>query len=256
MTESSTVFIIGTAGSGKTIFTAAFRRYLADQDVDVISVNLDPAVQRVPYTCEIDARDYINIQDLIDKYELGPNGAMITAIDLVASEMQAIKGDIDDYNAEAILIDTPGQLEVFVYRSSGPIITREFSADSTACLFLMDSNLVRTPSSWISLNLLAMSTQFRLELPMIYGLSKMDLLVETELQQLEQWSEDIDIVVSELSSYESANMKTLSLNLVDALRDIQAHVPLIPVSALNETGLDAIAAHLSRIWRKGDDWII
>ncbi|OLS28101.1 MAG: hypothetical protein HeimC3_00610 [Candidatus Heimdallarchaeota archaeon LC_3] len=256
MSETGFVFLLGTAGSGKTVLSAVLRRYLSDQDIHVINVNLDPAVQKIPYTCEVDVREYFDIQEIIDKYELGPNAAMITSADLIATEIKLIKEDIDDYQADAVIIDTPGQLEVFVYRNSGPIIVKEFDRDFTASLFLMDGNLVRTPSSWISLNLLAVSTQFRLGTPMIYALSKMDLLKENEIENLERWNDDVDLVISDFPKYEEGASYSLSMSLVEAIREIQANVPLIPVSALKETGLEDITGNLSRIWKKGDDWII
>ncbi|MHA1990200.1 MAG: ATP/GTP-binding protein [Candidatus Hodarchaeales archaeon] len=256
MPETGVVFLLGTAGSGKTVLSAVLRRYLIEQEVNVINVNLDPAVQKIPYTCEVDIREYLDIQEIIDKYELGPNAAMITAADLVATEIQTIKEDIDDYSADAILIDTPGQLEVFVYRNSGPLIVQEFNMEATVSLFLMDANLVRSPSSWVSLNLLAVSTQFRLGTPMMYALSKADLLNEEEIDNLERWNDDIDLVTSDFPKQEASTTFSLSMNLIDAIRDIQANVPLIPVSALNETGLEDISGNLSRIWQKGDDWKI
>ena len=256
MSEQGVAFIVGTAGSGKTVLTAVLRRYLEDRDANVIVVNLDPAVQRIPYTCEVDVREYVDIQDIIDKYELGPNGAMITASDLIASEISTIKEDIDDYRADITLIDTPGQLEVFVYRSSGPIIVREFVEDKPcACVFLMDSNLVRNASSFISLNFLAVSTQFRLALPMVYALTKTDLIDEEDLEKLERWAEDIDIAFSDITSAESP-LRALTMSLADAIRDVQAHVPLIPISSLKETGLEDLSGALSRALARGDDWTI
>ena len=251
MENTGFTFLVGTAGSGKTVLSAVLRRYLQDQEIDVINVNLDPAVQRIPYTCEIDIRQYIDIQDLVDTYELGPNGAMITATDLIATEIKMIKEEIDDFEADSVIIDTPGQLEIFVYRSSGPFITREFANEPSACLFLMDGNLVRTPSSWISLNLLALSTQFRLKLPMVYALTKSDLLKEDEIDRLLRWNEDFDLTISDLSYTEKGLMHTLNLNLVETFKEISANVPLIPVSALNESGLEDLVANLSRIWRGG-----
>jgi hypothetical protein len=128
--------------------------------------------------------------------------------------------------------------------------------EATVSLFLMDANLVRSPSSWISLNLLAVSTQFRLGTPMMYALSKSDLLNEGEIDNLERWNDDIDLVTSDFPKQEASTTYSLSMNLIDAIRDIQANVPLIPVSALNETGLEDISGNLSRIWQKGDDWKI
>lgn len=253
------VFIIGTAGSGKTMLSAILRRYLQSQtpDLHVINVNLDPAVQSIPYTCEVDVREYVDIQKIIDDYELGPNGAMVHATDLVASQMHVLMDDINDYEADAILIDTPGQLEVFVYRSSGPLITSMFDPNTTASIFLFDSQLAKSASSWISLSLLATSTQFRLQLPMIYALSKSDLLESEELERIERWAEDVDLVFSDMDAQKNANLASLSLSLADALREIQGNSPFIPYSALEEQeGLKNIGAYLSRVWEGGQDWTI
>ena len=57
------VFIIGTAGSGKSLLTASFSEWLRMAKQDVITVNLDPGVITLPYTPNIDIRDYFRIED-------------------------------------------------------------------------------------------------------------------------------------------------------------------------------------------------
>lgn len=252
------VFLLGTAGSGKTVLAAVLRRYLQSQspDLNVINVNLDPAVQKLPYTCEIDVREYIDMQEVVDMYELGPNGAMVHAHDIIASSFQEIKDDIDDFEADSVLIDTPGQLEIFVYRSAGPIIASMFDRDSTGAVFLFDGNIVKKASSWVSLNLLAASVQFRLQLPMIYALSKVDLLEKGDLERIERWGEDIDMVSSDMSEMDSANLQELSMQILPILQELQTQSPLVPYSSLDEKGVEDIAAFLSRVWTKGDDWTI
>ena len=252
------VFLLGTAGSGKTVLSAVLRRYLQSQspDLSVINVNLDPAVQKLPYTCEVDVREYIDMQEVVDMYELGPNGAMVHANDIIASSFSDIKDDIDDFEADAVLIDTPGQLEIFVYRSAGPIITSMFDQDSTSAVFLFDANVVKKASSWVSLNLLAASVQFRLQLPMIYALSKVDLLEKGELERIERWAEDIDVVSSDMSETDSPNLQELSMQILPILQEVQTHSPLVPYSSLDETGIEDITAFLSRVWTKGEDWTI
>jgi len=43
-------FLIGTAGSGKSLLTASFTNWLKTQKQKVITVNLDPGVFTLPYT--------------------------------------------------------------------------------------------------------------------------------------------------------------------------------------------------------------
>lgn len=51
------VFIIGTAGSGKSQLTATFGEWLKMSKQDVVTVNLDPGVSTLPYSPEVDVRD-------------------------------------------------------------------------------------------------------------------------------------------------------------------------------------------------------
>ena len=258
MTKGGSVFFLGTAGSGKTVLSAVMRRYLQSQTPDrtIINVNLDPAVQNIPYTCEVDVRDYVDIQELVDLYELGPNGAMVHANDVIATSFQEIKDDIDDWDADAVLIDTPGQLEIFVYRTAGPVIASSFNPDTTCGIFLFDANIVKKASSWISLNLLASSVQFRLQLPMVYALSKVDLLEKGDLERILRWAEDIDLVIGDMTSLDSPLLQDLTLTIASSLQQLQNQTDLIPYSSLKEIGINDLAAFLSRIWTKGDDWTI
>ena len=131
-----------------------------------------------------------------------------------------------------------------------------FDQDTTAALFLFDGNIVKKASSWVSLNLLAASVQFRLQLPMIYALSKTDLLDEKEIDRIERWAEDIDMVSSDMDEMESPNLQNLSMQILPILQDFQSNIPLVPYSSLEDTGIEDLAAILSRIWTKGEDWTI
>jgi len=102
-----TAFIVGTAGSGKSMLTAAFANWLHLQKQDVITVNLDPGVITMPYTPDIDIRDYIKIEQLMHDYQLGPNGALIMAADLIADEVERLSDEIATFKPDVALIDTP-----------------------------------------------------------------------------------------------------------------------------------------------------
>jgi len=54
-------------------------------------------------------------------YELGPNGAIMTSLNLFASQMGKTIEEIEAKKLEKqwILVDTPGQIEVFTWSASG-----------------------------------------------------------------------------------------------------------------------------------------
>src|SRR4030043_1840774 len=102
-------FIIGTAGSGKSLFTAAFSEWLKMSKQDVAVVNLDPGVLKLPYQPDVDVRNYVNVGDIMEKYGLGPNGALIMAADLIGDEIEKITKEIKSPNPDIVLVDTPAQ---------------------------------------------------------------------------------------------------------------------------------------------------
>ncbi|MEM3269317.1 MAG: ATP/GTP-binding protein, partial [Saccharolobus sp.] len=67
------IFILGTAGSGKTTLTKNLQDYLLDNEMDTAVINLDPAVEKLPYKPDFDVRDYIDTYEVMTTYGLGPN---------------------------------------------------------------------------------------------------------------------------------------------------------------------------------------
>ncbi|MFW9995385.1 MAG: ATP/GTP-binding protein [Candidatus Odinarchaeota archaeon] len=246
-------FIMGTAGSGKTVLTAVLKKVLDKRGVDVVCVNLDPAVKDIPYPADVDVREWVSIDDLIEEYSLGPNGAIVASADLVASHVHEIKEEINDLGADAVLVDTPGQLEVFVYRSSGPLIVNYFKDELTAGLFLFDSSLmVDRAVNYVSLSLLAFSTIFRVNLPLINVLTKVDLIGDDQLEKITRWSESTEGLMDDVPP---GPISDYALTMTETLRSFETTFPLIPASALKEDGIIEIVAELSRIWQRGDDWL-
>jgi GTPase SAR1 family protein len=48
------LFVVGTAGAGKSSLVTAFQRWSRFQEVDAIAVNLDPGAERLHYDAEFD----------------------------------------------------------------------------------------------------------------------------------------------------------------------------------------------------------
>src|SRR4030043_1961481 len=123
------VFIIGTAGSGKSLFTAAFSEWLKMSKQDVAVVNLDPGTLKLPYSPDVDIRNYVDVGNLMEKYGLGPNGALILAADLIADEIENVAKDIEAANAALVIVDRRGTVEWFAFRASGPYIVNELTKE-------------------------------------------------------------------------------------------------------------------------------
>ncbi|MEM2342369.1 MAG: ATP/GTP-binding protein [Candidatus Bathyarchaeia archaeon] len=245
-------FIIGTAGSGKSLLTASFGEWLKINEQNVAILNLDPGVIKLPYVPNIDIRDYITIDEIMDKYELGPNGALIMAADLIASEIENLKKEIDDVNPDILLVDTPGQMELFAFRASGPYIVSEISKDPKAIIYLFDSVFSLNPLNYVSNMFLSAAVYMRFLLPQIHVLSKCDLISHEDLDVILEWSEDRGALEAAINERLDGTKRLLSYRLSRIIYQLGLNFPLISVSAKTNEGFVELNAALERIFAGGE----
>ncbi|MHA1300700.1 MAG: ATP/GTP-binding protein [Candidatus Helarchaeota archaeon] len=249
-------YIIGTAGSGKSTLGSFFLDWLreSDDELNVITVNLDPGVKWLPYAPDVDCRDYIDINDIMLKYNLGPNGALIASIDLLVTKINEIKENIEDFRPDHVIIDTPGQIELFAFRSSGNLFVSSIDPKSSVLIYLLDPNLSRSPSGYISTLLLGASIQYRFFIPQIQVLSKADILSKLELEKLLKWSEDYNELETALNQTAKGMRKEMSLKIYQTLSELGSLHQLIPVSGITGLGMDVLYAEISRVLSAGEDF--
>src|SRR5713226_9883116 len=130
-----TIIMVGTAGSGKSLLASKIFDYYTRNGAFVGMLNLDPGVENLPYTCDVDVRDYVDLVSIMRQYDLGPNGAMIMASDLIASKIDDLQRDVDNVNPDYLIIDTPGQIELSAYRSSGPFFVQNINVEQKGAIF-------------------------------------------------------------------------------------------------------------------------
>ena len=53
-------------------------------------INLDPAVSFLPYEPDFDIRKIIDYKKTMKEYKLGPNGAIMTSLNLFASKIDEL----------------------------------------------------------------------------------------------------------------------------------------------------------------------
>ena len=66
------------------------------------------------------------------QYSLGPNGAIITSLNLFSTKFEQVVELIEKRanECEYVLLDTPGQIEVFTWSASGSIITETLVSEN------------------------------------------------------------------------------------------------------------------------------
>jgi GTPase SAR1 family protein len=246
------VFVIGTAGSGKSLLTASFNEWLKVGKQKAATVNLDPGVLNLPYVPDIDIRDYINIRSIMDEYRLGPNGALVLAADLIAEEAERLGGEIDDLQSDVVIVDTPGQMELFAFRASGPYIANELTKEPKAIVYLFDSVFSFSPLNYVSNMFLSAAVYNRFFFPQLHVLSKCDLLPPEEANSILEWSTDPDALEAVIEEKLSGTRMLLSRDMMQAIYRLGLEFQLIPVSGKTNEGLINLSSALERILVGGE----
>ncbi len=247
-----TVFVSGTAGSGKSLLTSKLQSYYSKNGSFAAILNLDPGVESMPYTCDIDVRDHVDYVSIMQEYELGPNGAMIMANDLIASKIDDIENEVNQVNPDYLIVDTPGQIELFAYRSSGRFIVDNLSSDEKTNVFLFDGSLITSPVNFVSIALLATSIRLRLNLPTINVLTKTDLIGD-KLQDILQWSTNLKTLETAVGKETDGDTYSLTTNILRGLNQGEFTQRLIPISNVTEEGFLNLEGALSRILNLGEE---
>ncbi len=246
------IFVTGTAGSGKSLLTSSLVSWYREKSQDAITVNLDPGVLSLPYDPDVDIRTQIDLQQVMTDYSLGPNGALIFANDLIASKLANIQEEIDSTAADFAIVDTPGQIELFAFRESGPYVARGLQADSKVLLFLVDSLVASSPTNFLSLVLLSASVKLRMDMPQLQLLSKTDLAQQAAAEII-KWSREEALFEEALSKIKSGDEYTLYTQLFRGLKRGPLSTNLFPISSYTREGFVALIGELSRIFNAGED---
>ncbi len=253
MEEPVYLFFVGTAGSGKTTMVEAFGEWCRSHGISTTTVNLDPGAGELPYQPDVDIREWLSLREVMEEYGLGPNGAQIAAADMLALHIPEVKKALDEYVEDYVLVDTPGQIELFAFRKSSGEIVEKISGGRALLVYLFDPNLARTPTGFISALLLSVTVQSRFFVPAISVLSKADLLDKRALDQLRYWEEDIYNLYRDAVEEKQTMHTVLNVQLLKALEDVGVATRVYPVSSITRQGMEDVYTAVQNVYHGGED---
>ncbi|KAF2276119.1 uncharacterized protein EI97DRAFT_355047, partial [Westerdykella ornata] len=317
-TSPVAIVCIGMAGSGKTTFMQRLISHLythpdpcSPQPTHPIRpasqtppppyiLNLDPAVHHIPFTPNIDIRDSVNYKEVMRQFNLGPNGGILTSLNLFSTKIDQVIGLLEKRTAppppaphaapaaepsssssststpaqstleyltsegkppctttapkppqqvKHILIDTPGQIEVFVWSASGEILLSSLASTfPTVIAYIIDTPRTSSTSTFMSNMLYACSILYKTKLPMILVFNKTDV---QDAEFAKQWMTDFEAFQAALRDEEeggqfggegltagSGYMGSLLNSMSLVLDEFYKHLSVVGVSAMTGEGMD------------------
>jgi len=241
------LLVMGMAGSGKTTFVQRLTANLtmSDREKPPYVINLDPAVAELQFPTNIDIRDTVKYKEVMTQYGLGPNGAIMTSLNLFSTKFDQVL-EIVEKRASAtdhVIIDTPGQIEVFTWSASGSIITETLATTiPTVVLYVMDVAKCTSPVTFMSNMMYACSILYKTELPFVIVLNKADIVDHSfALEWMRDYESFLDAINKE-ESYISNLSRSLSLVLDDFYSTLRA----VGFSSVTGAGFDELLKEIEK----------
>ncbi|KAE9351328.1 hypothetical protein PF008_g6014 [Phytophthora fragariae] len=226
-----TVLVIGMAGSGKTTLMQRLAAYGMDSGLRNYVINLDPAVRKTGYTANVDIRDTVDYKQVMKEYGLGPNGAIMTSLNLFATRFDQVidllgkrSGDLD-----YAIVDTPGQIEAFTWSASGQIITESLASTFPSVIAIL----------------------YKLKLPFVVVFNKIDVLRHDFATE---WMTDFEAFQTALDDVQDDSyMGNLSRSLSLVLEEFYNNLTSVGVSAATGEGMPEFFAAIDKAAKQYED---
>lgn len=239
------VIILGPAGSGKTTLASSLGSWISKNvNLRVSYVNLDPAAEMLPYKPDVDVRKYVDAFKLMREEGLGPNAAIVKSVDMISSMVNSLFNELTEVDADVLLVDTPGQSEVFVFRGSGPSIVNSLKGlGRTVGIYVYDASLKLGPLENIITYLMGLVIQLRLGIITLPIMNKIDLLPKNGYMYDGAIHMELKRIKDQLTTITGV-MRDITLSLLNDVLEYLPSLRILRVSAKTGEGLDELFKYI------------
>jgi len=248
-------FVMGPAGCGKSTYCAIVQEHFkVAKRRQARVVNLDPAAEDFAYECEVDVRDLISVEDVMEELDYGPNGGLIYAMEYLVENRSWLEDQLADcIDDDYYIFDCPGQIELYSHLTvMRELVDMLHNLDfRVAGVYCIDTNFMEDMPKFLAGGLAALGAMINLELPHVNVLTKGDL-VEPGVDIDRFLEADADSIVADLS----ANMHPKYKLLNEAMAAILDEYSLVGFVALNredEDSIELVVEHVNHCIQYGEN---
>ncbi|ORY29963.1 GPN-loop GTPase 3-like protein [Naematelia encephala] len=253
------VLVTGPAGAGKSTFCASLITHAQTLGRTVHLFNLDPAAERFEYEPSVDIRDLINLQDVMEELEFGPNGGLIYCFEYLLNNLDWLDEELNSYEDDYLIIDCPGQIELYTHV---PLLPRLASYLSTnlnfrvSATYLIDSQFMQDKSKFFAGVMSAMSCMLALGISMVCIMSKMDLVKDKKGRirpEIGRYLDpDPELLLEDVNSTTNPKYHALNRAVVSLIED-QNLVSFLPLDVSSEDSVNTVMSHIDNMMQYGED---
>jgi len=212
-------------------------------------VNLDPAADQFEYEPDVDIKDLISLEDVMEEMQLGPNGGLMACFEFLMENLDWLESELGETTEEYLTIfDCPGQIELYSHVPILPNLVKHLSTHlnySLCASYLIESSFVVDKSKFFAGTLSAMSAMIMLEIPHLNILSKMDLVKsQISKRELKRFLDpDPSIITSDIHTETNPKFQRLNEAVVNLIDDFSM-VSFLQLEAQNEDSVQAILSFI------------
>jgi len=248
-------FVMGPAGCGKSTYCEVIQehfRVALRRTARVI--NLDPAAETFGYECEIDVRELISVDDVMEELDYGPNGGLVYAMEYVTDNMTWLEDQLAEYiDDDYFIFDCPGQIELYSHLTvMRDIVQMLHGLDfQVAGVYCIDINFIEDSAKFLAGALAALTAMVNLELPHINVLTKCDLL--NDQTDVDKYLEaDTEAIVADLRKNMNPKYKRLNAAMAEVL-DEYSLVSFVTLNKEDEDSIELCVAHVNHCIQYGEN---